>query len=732
MRIAKVIIEHPINHLDLPFDYVIPNGMNVMPGIRVTIQFFRQVLVGYVLEVVESPLSLKEYQEEHGFELKPLLAPLDETPLFTPELDALASWLAYQTVSPLVACYQAMLPPALKPTSGAKRTIKTVTHVRAVEPLSPSIVLTKKQKEAYQFLCERGQMVKKDCSISPSILKTLREKGCLEEIKVEVYRNPFQEVVPTRQGPMLTVDQQAALHAIRHASQTTVLLEGVTGSGKTEIYIHLALETLQQGKNVMILVPEISLTPQMVRRFKERINVGVAILHSALGDGEKYDEYRRISQNEVRVVIGARSAVFAPLANIGLIVLDEEHSDSYKQDSTPRYHARDVALERAKHHQARVVLGSATPSLESKARALKAVYGLVYLPHRIGQQMMPTCRIIDMAQESRQGNYSVFSRELQQALRATIAKKEQAILLLNRRGYSPFVQCRTCQHVFRCPACDVSLTYHRDVQRLKCHYCGHEEPYPTRCPSCQGTYFSRVGIGTQKLEEEVRKLLPDARVVRMDLDTVRQRAGHQIILDAFERREYDILLGTQMIAKGLDYPNVTLVGVLYADTGLFSGNYRGSETTFQLLTQVVGRSGRGEQAGHAIIQTFNPDHYAIQYASHHDYAGFYVAEMHYRHTGKYPPYRFLATVTFSARTLEFAEAYALRIKAFIMEQAAGKVEVLGPAQPYIAQVNRRFRLRLLLKYKEEAFALRLLNEVKKTTQTEKGIDVQFDVNPLGE
>jgi primosomal protein N' (replication factor Y) len=241
-----------------------------------------------------------------------------------------------------------------------------------------------------------------------------------------------------------------------------------------------------------------------------------------------------------------------------------------------------------------------------------------------------------------------------------------------------------------------------------------------------------VGIGTQKLEEEVRKLLPDARVVRMDLDTVRQRAGHQIILDAFERREYDILLGTQMIAKGLDYPNVTLVGVLYADTGLFSGNYRGSETTFQLLTQVVGRSGRGEQAGHAIIQTFNPDHYAIQYASHHDYAGFYVAEMHYRHTGKYPPYRFLATVTFSARTLEFAEAYALRIKAFIMEQAAGKVEVLGPAQPYIAQVNRRFRLRLLLKYKEEAFALRLLNEVKKTTQTEKGIDVQFDVNPLGE
>ncbi len=732
MRIAKVVIEHPINHLDLPFDYYIPNGMKVMSGIRVYIQFHQQNIVGYVLEVFESPQSLEEYQQEHGFELKPLLAPMDETPLFTPELDALASWLAYRSVSPLVACYQAMLPPALKPTSGAKRTIKTVTHIRAIEPLPLHISLTQKQLEAYQQLCEQGQVLKKDCLISPSILKTLRDKGCLEAIKVEVYRNPFRETVTPRQGPVLTKDQQAALLAIRSAPQTTILLEGVTGSGKTEIYIHLALETLKQGKNVLILVPEISLTPQMVRRFKERMDVGVAILHSALGDGEKYDEYRRISKNEVRVVIGARSAVFAPLANIGLIVLDEEHSDSYKQDSTPRYHARDVALERANHHHARVVLGSATPSLESKARALKGVYGMVYLPHRIGLQEMPSCRIVDMAQESRQGNYSVFSRELQQALRETVAKKEQAILLLNRRGYTPFVQCRTCQHVFRCPDCDVSLTYHRDVQRLKCHYCGHEEPYPTRCPSCQGTYFARVGIGTQKLEEEVRKLLPEARVVRMDLDSVRQRAGHQMILDAFERHEYDILLGTQMIAKGLDYPRVTLVGVLHADTGLFSGNYRGSETTFQLLTQVAGRSGRGDQAGRAIIQSFNPTHYAIQYASHHDYPGFYVAEMKYRYEGKYPPYRFLSTLTFSARTLESAEAYALRMKAFFMEQSKGAIEVLGPAQPYIAQINRRFRLRLLLKYKDEALALRLLNDVKKTSQTEKGIDVQFDVNPLGE
>lgn len=731
MLIAKVLIEHPISSLDTPFDYFIPLGVSAKVGTRVQINFNGQDIVGYVTGIKDETRSKEEIEKEQGFEIKPVLGVLDEEPILNNELRDLATWLAKTTVSPLIACYQTMLPPSLKPNSAKHIKIKTKKYVRVIDP-NPS-GLTVKQSECLASLNPNEVYLKSSLEYGASIIKKLCETGHLEEFDKESYRNPLDEVYFSSQEPTLNAEQKAALDLIENGkTEVPYLLQGVTGSGKTEVYIRLAAKYLEKGKNVLILVPEISLTPQMVQRFRSRLSYPLAIFHSGISQGERYDEYRRIARHEVNLVIGARSAVFAPLDNIGLIVIDEEHSESYKQDNTPCYHARNVALKRAETHHAKLVLGSATPSLESKARALKGVYQLVELKHRVNNYPLATANIVDLGAEIRQGQKGLLSRPLKKAMLETLTRKEQIVLLLNKRGYAPSVMCPKCRTVFKCPECDVPLKYHKDTNTLNCHYCNYVTKYPSVCPKCGYQHLRNIGYGTQRIEEVIQGEFPVAKVVRMDLDSVKMQKGYERILNGIEDHEYDILLGTQLVAKGLDFPNITLVGVLNADVGLFNGNFRANEEVFQLLTQVLGRAGRGEKKGAAYIQTFNPDHFVIKLAAKQDYETFFKTEMNYRHQQKYPPYRYFALIMLTGRSLDEIEKTALLIKDYIGKEDPVEARVLGPTLPYIAKYQKKNRMRLIYWFKNRENALRILNEVKKLYSDSSKVRLTFDVDPYSD
>jgi primosomal protein N' (replication factor Y) (superfamily II helicase) len=506
----------------------------------------------------------------------------------------------------------------------------------------------------------------------------------------------------------------------------------VTGSGKTEVYMQAIEEVLRQGKEAIVLVPEISLTPQMVERFKGRFGSQVAVLHSGLSVGEKYDEWRKIHRKEVQLVVGARSAIFAPFENLGMIIIDEEHEASYKQEENPRYHARDVAIYRARVHGCPVVLGSATPSLESFARAKKGVYQLLTLKKRVSDNGMPDVHIVDMREELRSGNRSMFSRTLFEKLKDRLEKGEQSVLFLNRRGYSTFVMCRDCGYVIRCPHCDISLTYHRVEQRLKCHYCGHEEPITYRCPSCGSEHIRFFGTGTQKVEEELTKLLPQARVIRMDIDTTSRKGAHERLLAEFGAGKADILLGTQMIAKGLDFPKVTLVGVLAADTMLHLPDFRASEKTFQLLTQVSGRAGRHELPGEVVIQTYTPEHYSVALAAKHDYDAFYQREMVLRKMYGYPPFYYLTLITVSHSEITKAVAVTEKIAAYLRAQLSNEAIILGPVASPIARLHDRYRYQCMIKYKREPNMTRVLKAVIDRYQhdvSQGDLSITIDTNP---
>ncbi|MDD3383480.1 MAG: primosomal protein N' [Bacilli bacterium] len=731
MKIAKVVIEHPIASLDIPFDYLIPNHLAVNVGIRVEVEFNSQLLVGYVVNIVNDYKTQEQFEQEAGFTLKNIINVIDDSPILNKELQDLATKMAYETVSPLISCYQAMLPPSLKPTSAKKVGIKRVYCYKAID-FDNLDLLTLKQKTALLKFAKNKEYFKEDINISSSILKTLIEKGRITRFLKEVYRSPFSKEMEIISGPVITKEQDSVIKEIIKSADKTFLLQGITGSGKTEVYIELALFYLALGKNVLILVPEISLTPQMVQRFKSRLKYKIAVFHSGLSQGERYDEYRRIARKEVRVVIGARSAVFAPLENIGLIVIDEEHSESYKQDNVPTYNARDIALIRASTHNSKLILGSATPSLESKARASKGVYHQLYLSNRINDAVLPKCEIVDMMKELKKGNHDLFSSILKQEIIDAISRNEQVILLLNRRGYTPSVVCRSCGYVFKCPNCDVALKYHKDTNTLNCHYCNYEIHYPEKCPNCGSKYLRNVGFGTQKIEELLQKIIPNIKVIRMDLDSVKKEKGYQKILEDFENHKYDVLLGTQMIAKGLDFENVTLVGVLNADIGLFNGDFRANERVFQLLTQVAGRAGRGHKQGKAIIQTFNPDHFVIKLASNHDYEGFYLQEMEYRRKQKYPPYRYFALIMLMGNKIDVVEKFALNLKDYFINKNIKDLSVLGPSIPYIAKVYGKQRMRLIIKYKDKNSAIKLLNEVKKMAIESNKIGISIDVDPYSE
>lgn len=578
----------------------------------------------------------------------------------------------------------------------------------------------------------------KELGFSTALLNEAAKNGWLTFIEKEAYRDPFaNQTFEKTTALSLNAEQQVAvetiLQSVQEQQSQTYLLEGITGSGKTEVYLQVIAKVLNQGKTAIMLVPEISLTPQMVQRFKSRFGEHVAVMHSGLSQGEKYDEWRKIERGEAEVVVGARSAIFAPIENIGVIIVDEEHEASYKQEETPRYHARDLAIWRSEYHHCPVVLGSATPSLESRARAQKNVYQRLRLTQRANQAAtLPTIDVVDMRKEVENGNVSSFSMSLQEKLQERLEKNEQSVLLLNRRGYSSFVMCRDCGYVLPCPNCDISLTLHMDSKTMKCHYCGHEERIPYRCPNCGQDKIRYYGTGTQKVEEELQTLLPESRILRMDVDTTRRKGAHEKILRTFGEGQADILLGTQMIAKGLDFPNVTLVGVLNADTALNLPDFRSSERTFQLLTQVSGRAGRAEKPGEVIIQSFNPEHYAIQLAKAQDYEDFYTKEMYIRHRGDYPPYYFTVQITASHPEENEAAKQMFQIATKLKQGLSPQAILLGPTPNAIMRVNNRYFYQVIIKYKQEPMLQPLLKEILTDTQraTARGLKLSIDAEPM--
>lgn len=625
--------------------------------------------------------------------------------------------------------------------------VKTITGIRSLlTPDQAGLVASHLSKRAVaqhrlldflaghfdQTILEKE--VEKQANISASTVKKGEEEHWLIKLPVEQYRRPHQGKGCQKTAPLkLNQEQQDALSAVASAmdqeNTQTFLLQGVTGSGKTEVYLQAIAKALQKGQTALMLVPEISLTPQMVARVCGRFGEQVAILHSNLSQGERYDEWRRIDRGQARVVVGARSAIFAPLKNLGIIIMDEEHETSYKQDDSPRYHARDVAKWRAKYHQAVLLLGSATPSLESRSRAQVGVYQLLRLSHRVNGQSLPPIEVVDMRPEIRQQGETNFSRRLMELLQDRLGKGEQSILMLNRRGFSSFMMCRDCGAVLKCPNCDISLTLHMDTRTMRCHYCGHEEPIPQYCPQCHSRHIRYYGTGTEKVAAQLSALLPAARVLRMDVDTTRRKGMHEKILRQFGEHQADILLGTQMIAKGLDFPDVTLVGVLNADTGLELPDFRASEHTFDLLAQVSGRAGRADKPGHVIIQTFNPDHYAIRLAQAHDYDRFFATEMNVRYRGGYPPYYYTVRVMASHEQEAVAAKAMIRISEQIKRSVAPSTIIMGPSPRPIARMKRRYYYQLVIKYKQDPQLHRILTTVLTETQPRGFRDLQVSIDP---
>lgn len=605
-----------------------------------------------------------------------------------------------------------------------------------------SLEKSKKQYELYAFLLDEQHRIVllKDIEAmgySKSSVDTLIRKGFVEKYDAVVERDPFETRVFEQDVKQhLTSDQQRAFEAISekiHAhEQCTYLLHGVTGSGKTEVYLQTIEEVLNLNRQAMMLVPEIALTPQMVLRFKRRFGDEVAVLHSGLSKGERYDEWQKIRDGKARVSVGARSSVFAPFKNLGMIIIDEEHESSYKQEDYPRYHARDIAQWRSEYHQCPLILGSATPSLESFARAEKGVYELLSLPNRVNQQALPEVEIVDMREELNSGNRSMFSNQLRDAIQQRLDNQEQIVLFLNRRGYASFMLCRDCGNVPQCPNCDISLTYHKSTDQLKCHYCGHQEVPPNQCPNCESEHIRQMGTGTQRVEELLQEAFQEARIIRMDVDTTSRKGAHEKLLNDFGSGKGDILLGTQMIAKGLDFPNITLVGVLNADTMLNLPDFRASERTYQLLTQVAGRAGRHEKEGQVLIQTYNPDHYAIKDVQENDYTAFFQKEMNYRKIGKYPPYFFLINFTIAHKEMKKVMEASKHIHKILLQHLTDKALVLGPSPAALSRINNEYRFQILVKYKREPAlheALKYLDDYYHDQYLKEKLSLKIDIAP---
>ena len=719
--IAGVLVELSNKNIDKIFEYEIPSFLmsRIKIGIRVLVPFGNMKLEGFVLSVSDNKNTDKE--------LRSIIDIVDDTVVLNDELLELGKIMQKNTLSTLISCYQVMLPKALKAKNGSVVNVKYDTYYKLSGLDFSGVKFNDKQLEIINLFNNRDKVLRQELvSISSSSLNTLLKKGVLIEEKTEHYRLKYfdNKTVINK----LTEEQESVVNSVINNNSNTYLIHGVTGSGKTEVYMSIIEHYLSLGKNCIVLVPEISLTPQMVNRFQNRFGDKIAAIHSALSDGEKYDEWRRIYRGEASIVIGARSAIFAPLKNIGVIIIDEEHSDSYKQsDPNPRYSAKDIALIRGKYHDCSVIFGSATPSLETMARAKKGVYQLLSLENRVNGKSLPKVNIIDMNKGIRSSK-GHFSLELLDAINKRISNGEQIILLLNRRGYSSFVTCRSCGYTYKCPNCDITLTYHKSSNTLRCHYCGYGDSLKDSCPSCHEKSLNNLGVGTQKIEEEINKYVVGAKVLRMDYDTTSRKGMHEKMITDFKNQEYNILLGTQMVAKGLDFSNVTLVGVINADTSLNIPDFRSSENTFSLLSQVAGRSGRSEKEGEVFIQTYNPDHYAISLASKHDYLSFFKEEMNIRKQLKYPPYYFLCNIRISGKDALYIYEESCKIKRSL-DRNLKDIIILGPSTCSLYKINNIFRYNIIIKYRKVDGLYEVLDKIIEHYKANSKIKIDIDFNP---
>ena len=713
-------------------------GADAEVGARIVVPLGRKLVTGYIVSLLDDlPASLSE------IDIKDAQSLLDLEPVCSPEILQLARWVADYYACPIGEVIKAALPPGMTPSTkrASVNKPKLRRFVRLLAPAAPK--LTEAQGRVVKTLTETGSMslqsVCEIATVSASTVSSLARKGVVEIYDEAIRRDPLAHAPRVkREAFTLTAAQDIVLQQIedRIASGTysAFLLHGVTGSGKTEVYIRAMRSALSSGRSSMMLVPEIALTPVFSRRLRAEFGDQVAIFHSSLQKGERFDEWTRVKNGDARIVTGTRSAVFAPVRNLGLIVVDEEHESSYRQQESPYYNARDTAIVRAQKESATVVLGSATPSLESFYNARHGKYALLEMPERIGARPMASASMIDMRNVfARHGKPRVFSDELLEAIRDTHARNEQSIILLNRRGYSRFILCRSCGETIQCPNCDVTLTYHRSERVIVCHYCNHRQPVPQVCPACGTKYIYYVGEGTEQLEEMLTQFFPALRVARIDRDTTARRTVFEKSLSDFSAGEIDTLVGTQMLAKGHDFPNVTLVGVVSVDTGLALPDFRSAERTFQLITEVAGRAGRGDRPGKVLIQTYHPYHYALQHACAQDYVGFYNEEINHRKNHSYPPFVALASLLVHGPDLGRVRTDSLELrKQLDLANEDRKCRILGPAPAPLARLKGEHRFQLLIKSRSRKQVRELADAALKAI-TSKGINlrsVNLEIDPV--
>ncbi len=737
---ADIIIDITHEKLDKIFQYSIPSDLDgvLQIGMEVIVPFGRsnRETKGYVV-------GFSQTTEYDVAKMKEVLCIAKDSVAIESRLVNLAAWMKDYYGGTMIQALKTVIPIKKQEKARKKRYIRLCVDVEAGRQRLEHYLHLNQRARARLLAAlldeprQEYELVTKKLNVTRTVVRALEEQGIVSLESEQVLRNPVRHKSCRKEIPEYTREQQHAIDRFwedySQGIRRTYLVYGVTGSGKTEVYMEMIARVLDEGRQAIVLIPEIALTYQMVMRFYGRFGDRVSILNSRMSQGERYDQMERVKAGEVDVMIGPRSALFTPFPRLGLIVIDEEHETSYKSEQAPRYHARETAIRRAGTEDASVVLGSATPSLESFYACKNGRFQILELRKRAGAGELPAVYVVDMRKEMKAGNRSIISDRLKNLIKARLERHEQIMLFLNRRGYAGFVSCRSCGYVVKCPHCDVSLSSHRNG-KLVCHYCGHEEAQITVCPSCGSQYIGGFRAGTQQIEELAARQFPGARILRMDLDTTRMKDGHEKILEAFASEEADILIGTQMIVKGHDFPNVTLVGILAADMSLYSNDYRAGERTFQLLTQAAGRAGRGRSRGEVVIQTYSPEHYSIEMAAAQDYEGFYDAEMKYRELMGYPPVEQLLAVLMTGPLEELLDTAARYLKDFAVRLDKNRqLQIVGPASPYVGKVNDVYRRVLYLKGADYKLLIEVKNRMEQYIEINEGFKtmrIQFDFNPM--
>lgn len=735
-KYAGVIVDISLEKLDRVFDYKVPAHLEgiLHPGMQVWISFGNgnRRIKGFVVSLSDTC----SYEEG---KVKELLGVCEGAIPVEGQLIELAAWMRERYGCTMNQSMKTVLPVKNRVKEQTKVLVSLNIDKTAAEEYAQKNKRAKARIRVLQTLIEKGTLEKEklleEASTTAATLKELQEAGLISLQSETIYRLP-KIAREDKKEITLNEHQQTILDVFRHdyeeGNYENYLLHGVTGSGKTEVYMGMLENVLNSGKQVIVLIPEIALTFQTVMRFYGRFGEKVSVIHSKMSAGERYDQMERAKRGEISIMIGPRSAVFTPFSNLGMIIIDEEHEGSYKSETNPKYHAREVAKKRCEMSRASLVLGSATPSIESYFKASCGEYKLLKLPNRINDLNLAAVQVVDLRQELKEGNRSVISRALRKQMQEALDKKQQIMLFLNRRGHTGFISCRSCGHVLKCPHCDVSLTLHKDG-KMRCHYCGYEQRTVKNCPECGSPYIGGFRAGTQAIEEVVRKEFPDAKILRMDMDTTRKKGSYEAILESFSKKEADILIGTQMIVKGHDFPAVTLVGVLLADLSLHASDYMAAERTFQLLTQAVGRAGRGNFPGNAVIQTYQLEHYAVQRAAAQDYEGFYDLEIAYRDLMSYPPMSGMLAMLLQSAEEDLLEAESEKIKTMILEMDIPLLRVTGPTPAVVSKISDIYRRVIYLKHEDtkELYRVReMIDEAVKNETISKEIRVEFDENPL--